>query len=409
MSEQSDKLHAALVNIWSSDFVQKNPSSAYKKQYPSEYAALAEFINGGDDPGDVFRSKLGRGQADIERIVRELAGVTPPQPTVPGRWFADNSPWNTPAAGLGKHPKSDVWMARIRSLYGNINLNLGGYTTAVWKASPSWAKQDHWQPNNWFLDDVPAPPNWHLPAPPFDTAEHCDAIVDEDAGIIWQFINLKRDTSKPGKHWTEAAGGATKLDGSGFWDNYANGGYWLCGGTGAGIAGGIARVSEFQAGRIPHMLCASWRKDLSRGPIGSRTPWADGIKPFLSPVTSTDGIGTGDPNMYIPMGVRIVLRPDVDVDSLTYLQPGEKILVKAIQEYGVTIRDSSNPGGAFAIHMENDTTGDGESFSYTADSSKPWYMTSPMDARWLADCYIADEWDLPIVHDSPATFGQPHH
>jgi hypothetical protein len=75
----------------------------------------------------------------------------------------------------------------------------------------------------------------------------------------------------------------------------------------------------------------------------------------------------------------------------------------------VYIRDSSNPGGAFALHIENDTTGDGESFSYTGDPSKPWYMTSPMDARWLADCYIADEWNRPLVLDTPATFGQPHH
>jgi hypothetical protein len=355
----------------------------------------------GGEPYEV--AALCRNAAGQFRIEVGEYGAAPP--ATPGRWFADSSPWNTPAAGLGVHPRSAAWMNAVRARYGSLNLNMGSYTTAVWGVDSASPKEDHWQPNSWFLDDVPTPPGWKFP-PSYPAAfEHYDAFVDEDAGRIWQFINLARDASRPGKTWTEASGGPTRLDGSGFWDNST---YWLCGGSGAGVAGGLPRTSEFEAGRIPHALASSWAKDFTRGPIGSNTPWSDGIKPYISPMTSSDGVGSGSPDNHPPMGVRLVLRPEVDVDSLTYLQPGEKIIVKAIQEFGIYVRDSTNPGGAWALHVENDTTGGGETFNYT-DPSKPWYMTSPMDARWLADCYIADEWNRPLVLDTPATFGQPHH
>ena len=59
MSAQSDRLKAALTLLWSDDYTQKNPSKSYKASFPSEYNALAAFLNGGADPGDVFTSKHG--------------------------------------------------------------------------------------------------------------------------------------------------------------------------------------------------------------------------------------------------------------------------------------------------------------------------------------------------------------
>jgi hypothetical protein len=69
-------LNHAIQQIWSSDYVQKNPNKAYKTSYPTEYAAVATYVNGGARPSNTSAySKLGLGLVEAEDVLRN---VTPP-------------------------------------------------------------------------------------------------------------------------------------------------------------------------------------------------------------------------------------------------------------------------------------------------------------------------------------------
>lgn len=71
-------LSSAIQNIWSSDYVQKNPNKAYKTTYASEYAAVGAYINGGARPNPANFSKLGKGLVEAEDVRR--GNLPPPLP-----------------------------------------------------------------------------------------------------------------------------------------------------------------------------------------------------------------------------------------------------------------------------------------------------------------------------------------
>ena len=76
-------LQEAIQNIWSSDYVQKNPNKSYKASYANEYAAVGAYLNGGPEPNWSGYSKLGKGlcEAEKERRLAEPEPV-PPDPPV---------------------------------------------------------------------------------------------------------------------------------------------------------------------------------------------------------------------------------------------------------------------------------------------------------------------------------------
>lgn len=73
-------LKEAIQNIWSSDYVQKNPNKAYKVSYANEYAEVAAFLNGGAEPNWSGFSKLGQGLCEAEVERRGETPVPEPEP-----------------------------------------------------------------------------------------------------------------------------------------------------------------------------------------------------------------------------------------------------------------------------------------------------------------------------------------
>ncbi len=76
-------LQEALQNIWSSDYVQKNPNKAYKTSYGSEYAAVAAYLNGGAEPNWSGFSKMGKGLCEVEKERRLAVPPVDPPPVDP--------------------------------------------------------------------------------------------------------------------------------------------------------------------------------------------------------------------------------------------------------------------------------------------------------------------------------------
>lgn len=72
-------LDSGLDNVWSSDYVQINPTKAYKVKYKDEYTKVAAYLNGGPEPNWQAFSKLGKGLCEIEEA-RRLNEVPDPDP-----------------------------------------------------------------------------------------------------------------------------------------------------------------------------------------------------------------------------------------------------------------------------------------------------------------------------------------
>jgi hypothetical protein len=76
---------SGIRDLWENDYVQKNPTKAYKASYGSEYAAVAAYLNGGAEPNFSGYSRLGKGLCEMEKKRRLDDVVIPPDPIpVPG-------------------------------------------------------------------------------------------------------------------------------------------------------------------------------------------------------------------------------------------------------------------------------------------------------------------------------------
>jgi hypothetical protein len=74
---------SGIQDVWSSDYVQKNPNKSYKNQYSAEYLEVAAYINGGSEPDFSGFSRMGRGLCEIEkqrRLVEQPEPGPGPEP-----------------------------------------------------------------------------------------------------------------------------------------------------------------------------------------------------------------------------------------------------------------------------------------------------------------------------------------
>ena len=110
--------------------------------------------------------------------------------------------------------------------------------------------------------------------------------------------------------------------------------WWGATATSLPVVAGTITIAELRAGVIPHALALN-------------IPWA--LPDVYSwPAQRTDGTST-DPDA-IPEGARFRLDPDLDIDSLD-LPPVTRTMAKAMQRYGMIVRDQT--GHAVSFFAEN--------------------------------------------------------
>ena len=110
--------------------------------------------------------------------------------------------------------------------------------------------------------------------------------------------------------------------------------WWGATATSLPVIAGTMMICELRAGVIPHALALN-------------IPWA--LPTVYSwPAQRTDGTST-DPNA-IPEGARFRLDPTLDIDALN-LPPMTRMMAKAVQRYGMIVRDQT--GHAISFFAEN--------------------------------------------------------
>lgn len=178
-----------------------------------------------------------------------------------------------------------------------------------------------------FGIDVPIPEN----ALPDKEADSHMALVDYEQGLAWDMWAVEK---KPDGTWWSCTGMKYNLYGSGVFNpkDFAihNGEsihmYGPSRASGVPIIAGMIMHDEIMEGIIEHKLaCACQRVGL--------------LEHFYPPAIWTDG---SYPNG-IPEGSLIQLDPELDLDTFE-LSTQEKVIAKALQEYGAVMTDFS--GGA---------------------------------------------------------------
>ena len=173
----------------------------------------------------------------------------------------------------------------------------------------------------WFattMNGAPIP-DWAAPDPQDDGSM---TIVDLAADCQYDFWQAKKQNGQ----WSASWGNSLKIDGQGIFPKGLS-----ARGSGFALLAGMIWPDELKNGRIGHALLFSYNDTKSGGPV--------------SPATESDGESLAVDA--IPEGARIQLDPALNLDTLN-LTPYEKIIAKAMQEYGMILGDNS--GGGISLY-----------------------------------------------------------
>lgn len=136
--------------------------------------------------------------------------------------------------------------------------------------------------------------------------------------------------------------------------------------TGSGLSrlAGIIRLSEMQAGVIPHALFFS--TDIAT---------AGGV--FRYPATTTDGSNGAGSSVTISEGTRVQLDPSINLSAIPGISQAEIVIGTALQQYGAYCGDNGGARMAFIAEYEGANPGPtyaakGLTYDYFNLSNIPW-------------------------------------
>ena len=273
------------------------------------------------------------------------------------RPYGSNAPWNMPAAGLPRHPQSDVYRDRLwndapADRAGNFNLNFGygGYTYPVYYASDATGEfpvQTSWETN---IDGkrIPWSPEW-VPAAGSDAQI---IILDSQRGYEWNLWQVSFDGTT-----VHATNGNLVQEGEGRGDGSSPANYWTkengfspSRGCGIQYFAMLVVPEEIMQGEIRHALSM---------PIIN----TDG-EFYVPPATKLEY--PDHPPDGIPEGMRFALQiDDAGIEAWIASLPAglpqttrnsARIIARALRDYGWFITDSS--GGAQLQFEDYHTAGD---------------------------------------------------
>jgi hypothetical protein len=296
----------------------------------------------------------------VQPLTTTTTSTTVPPATVLGRVprFAAGSFWyQALPAAAPLHPSSSALVAEFdrqwKQYYGNVGINTTKYTPPVFVASATTLPQvvRLWDcQGKGFLDAALSSQFLAVPIPA-DAAPSAgtDAelvISQPSTDSVWELWRARKTSLGTWEAcWGGKLGGASTSIGT---FPYPFG----TTATGISLAGGLITPEELSAGRIGHALSVSL-VDVK-------------AKVFSWPANRTDGSSTA--TNAIAEGQRFRLDPTINVDALPITRTA-KIVAKALQTYGMVVRDKS---GSVTFYAEN-TLAEGRTDLYPALFGTPTY------------------------------------
>lgn len=246
--------------------------------------------------------------------------------------------WTNPLpAATELHPQSATFVAnldyQIKRYYGAPAINTASNTAPVYLAQPderlTTVRYSNCQLKGWTdpgflrqLEQVPLPPA----AVPARGSDGEMIIYQPSTDRVWEFWRAEKRTDGWYACWGGRLDNASKSQGI---HQYPYG----VTATGLSLLGGMIQHEEVVLGHIDHVIDIALPETRK--------------KVYSWPANRTDG--RVDKADAIPQGLRFRLDPSLDVEALT-LHPVAKMMARAIQRYGIVVRDSS---GAVSFYFQN--------------------------------------------------------
>lgn len=270
------------------------------------------------------------------------------------QFFSKTSFWNTPIppnAPIDGESDRLIAMLETEPTKHNFVINIDKWTIPVYEVSDTTPRYKvlpsaltEGQKKGWkterthfghgvsfAAEAVPIP----YSASPDKEQDHHMALVDYKNRIAWDMWGL---TKRPDGSWISNTGMKYSIDGDGTFVNDAiqpNDGesvhfHGPSRAAGVPAIAGLIMYNEVMAGEIKHKLAACTR--------------FSAYKKFTYPAIWTDGFARNG----LPEGSVLQLDPDLDLSKFNLL-PGELVVAKAAQKYGIVIVDV---GGGQALYAE---------------------------------------------------------
>jgi hypothetical protein len=210
------------------------------------------------------------------------------------------------------------------------------------------------------VSPVPIPPG----ARPNDGSDGAMVVIDESQRVSFEYWQAE---PLPDGSWRASWASMNSLDSDGTGS----------GGSGSGISrlAGMVRLDEIADPDRPlrHALAVS-SKFTCAGE-------------FRAPATQTDGRAAPP---CLPEGARLQLDPEIDVDAIPDISPGEALIARALQDYGAFVVDSGEAALAFLFERAPDANGDfpGER---PADAGFEWDYFGLRQIPWASLRVLAPE------------------
>jgi hypothetical protein len=274
------------------------------------------------------------------------------------RAFTANSWWNTPwPDDAPLHPAGAEILDYLRTApeSGPGCLTLAGADDSPWGHPIYWARpSDPEYDLRWNADvEIPELARLRIPegARPAGNSDGSVTIYDVARGFVVALTDADYDAEA--NSWSASGATVTYLKSNGLRvetgmsDDPRNRGTHR-GNNGATMA---ASWDEVRTGTIRHVL------KIAVGPEASRD--------YVFPMVGSDGDYAGDDPAVPPQGLRLRIKPSVDLDALG-LEREALVIARAVQRYGVYIGDSS---GTTALKLEDTATeGRGQLWNVSADA-----------------------------------------
>jgi len=281
------------------------------------------------------------------------------------RFFSDSSFWNTPLPEDPEiDPRSDHFISLLKAepTGNNFGINCKQWTVPVYEVDSTTPVHDvgyvyltesqkqHWVTERerfghgpGFGKDVPIPEGT-MPDPEQDA--HF-AVVDWHSMLAWDMWGLQKledgsYVSKTGMKYRLDGEGAFRTEDFDIINGESVHFHGPSRAAGVPAIAGLIMYDEVKSGRIRHKLSCATRFNAKQE--------------FVYPAAWTDGFVEGG----IPEGAVIQLDPELDLDQFNLL-PGEKVVAKALQEYGMVVVDvaGGSPIMAEGLYGHPDKSWDG--------------------------------------------------
>ena len=240
--------------------------------------------------------------------------------------FGRSSVWSRPVGDAPLHPRSAALSAYLASRARAPNMTLHMWGVSVAEAHPA---DPRYRVRCTVYEECSLDRFGRIPIPvtarPDPAGDGHLAVYDPRRRREWGMWQARRRRGQ----WSASSGAAVSLAG----DGIASPGVVGPSAANFPLLGGLIRPEEILQGRIDHALV------FAMPGVGKGSP--------VCPATHSAGVA---PHRDAPReGQRFQLDPSVDVEALP-LPRWQKTIARALQEYGMYLRDS---GGALTVYAEN--------------------------------------------------------